>query len=231
MGLLTITGVDARTTATWIKAMGQKYLMRSGCSGVEFAILRSPKVGQSPRYPTRGDIQKIVSYVYPDQLAFHLCGEYARMAHDPARWQELADVVDFTLVKRVQVNSTEASAEAALTLMRFSAHIGMPVVMQWRAGPFPYLPKLDLLQDRSGGKGVIETEWFLPGRLALKARSRIGYAGGLSPENIAEQLPRITAASRGLYTWVDCESGVRTDDWLDIDKAEAMMAAVIGARP
>lgn len=227
MKLLTITGVDERTDADWIKRMGRKYLRDSGHSAVEFAILRSPKVGQSPRYPTQTAIRKITRYVYPNQLAFHLCGRYARMVFE-MEWAELCDIVDFSLVSRVQVNSFECDAAAMLTLQRFSVHIGLPVVMQWRCDPFPCVPGVHFLQDRSGGRGLPETDWFSPDDLCVKAgsRVRIGYAGGLRPENIQQALSFMATAARGKYFWVDCESGVRSGDWLDQEKAEAMMAAV-----
>jgi hypothetical protein len=41
----------------------------------------------------------------------------------------------------------------------------------------------------------------------------------LNPDNIEEQNAAI--ASTGRY-WLDMESGVRTDDWLDLDKCESV---------
>lgn len=220
---MTFTGIDAKTDIGWIKAMGRKYVAPSGVSKVEFAILRSPKAGQSARYPNRDQVKRITDYVYPEQLAFHLCGEYARMVHED-RWGELQDIIDFRLVSRVQVNSALSSAEDILRLARFSIHIDKPVIMQWREKIFPYVPVISLLQDMSGGTGAEAEKWFIPSSLAQKARMTIGYAGGLKPENFKEQLHSMSKASCGLSFWTDCESGVRTDDWFDTDKAESMMA-------
>lgn len=220
---MTFTGIDATTSTDWIKKMGQKYTAPSGVSKLEFAILRSPKAGQSPRYPDRDAVRRITSYVYPQQLAFHLCGEYARMVHED-RWSELLDIIDFKLVSRVQINSTKCAPEDMLRLMRFSATIEKPVIMQWREKRFPYVPNISLLQDMSGGRGEEATEWFYPGELAKKTGMKIGYAGGLKPENFKEQLPLMAKAADGLDFWTDCESGVRTDDWFDTEKAESMMA-------
>lgn len=230
--MFTMTGIDAKTSATWIKDMGSRFVTRSGYTAVEFAILRSPKVGQSARYPTRAEIDKITNYVYPNQLAFHLCGRYAEMVHS-LEWRELCDIIDFSLVSRVQVNSTQCDAAAILTLQRFAVHIEKPVVMQWREVLFPCAPGLQFLQDRSSGRGVAETQWFQPDDLCRKRNSKtmIGYAGGLNPDNINDALPKMRAAARGMAFWVDCETGVRTDDWFDTEKAEAMAQAVIGERP
>lgn len=93
--MLTLTGIDAGVDASWIRKMGRDYCTPGGYTGVEFAILRSPKAGQSPRYPTRQTINAITNYVYPNQLAFHLCGRYARMVHD-GEWGELCDIIDFS---------------------------------------------------------------------------------------------------------------------------------------
>jgi phosphoribosylanthranilate isomerase len=226
MSIMTFTGIDAKTDSDWIKRMGRKYSTGFGGQMVEFAILRSPKAGQSARYPSKEDVRKITNYVYPDQLAFHLCGDYARKVHN-GEWMELLDIIDFSLVSRVQVNSIEADDAAIVRLQRFAKFIGKPVIMQWRTPTFPYIAgDVRLLQDKSGGTGTSPSEWFTPDSIAKKAKKIIGYAGGLNPDNIKENLPKISKAAHGLPYWIDCESGVRTDDWFDKDKAESMMAAV-----
>lgn len=231
--ILTMTGIDAKTDPKWIKSMLRKYILNSGYSGLEFAILRSPKVDQSPRYPTRDVVKRLVSEAKPGDFAFHLCGRYARMVHS-LEWAELCDIIDFSMVGRVQVNSTEADEKAILTLWRFSQHINKPVIMQWRADEFPLVPhSVHLLQDRSGGTGLAETRWAVPDQSTLRGRTYapIGYAGGLGPANVADALTRIRPLSRGRRFWIDCESSLRTDDWFDQSKAEAMAEAVYAAMP
>jgi phosphoribosylanthranilate isomerase len=231
--ILTMTGIDGKTDHNWIKSMLRKHVLTTGYSGLEFAILRSPKVDQSPRYPTRDVIKRLISEAHPGDFAFHLCGRYARMVHSQ-EWAELCDIIDFSAVGRVQVNSTEADEKAILNLWRFSVHINKPVIMQWRADEFPLVPSsVHLLQDRSGGNGISETRWAIPDRSAQKGRNiaPIGYAGGLGPESVADALTKIKPASRGRRFWIDCESSLRTDDWFDQSKAEAMAAAVHAALP
>jgi phosphoribosylanthranilate isomerase len=224
---ITMTGVDAKTSITWMKEACLKYRQHSGHRSVELAILRSPKVGQSPRYPDAKAINAITDYIYPEYLAFHLCGRYANMVHD-GEWLELCDLIDFSLVSRVQVNHADTDENAILKLQRFSVHIDKPVVMQWREPKFPCAPGLHLLQDRSGGRGIAETDWSTPDTLCMNRRSRtsIGYAGGLGPENIEEKIPDIIKAARGKRFWIDCETNLRTADWFDTDKADAMIAAI-----
>lgn len=228
--VLTMTGVDAKTDPKWIKSMLRKYVLRTGYSALEFAILRSPKVDQSPRYPVRDVIKRLTSAAYPGDFAFHLCGRYARMVHS-FEWAELCDIIDFSTVGRVQVNSAEADEKAILTLYRFSVHIGKPVVMQWRGDVFPAVPGLHLLQDRSGGQGIAETSWSSPDAICIKAKPVIGYAGGLGPDNVEQALKSIRSASKGRRFWIDCESSLRTADLFDQAKAEAMASAVKSALP
>jgi phosphoribosylanthranilate isomerase len=229
--LLTLTGIDARTDTKWVKTAIRSLIRKSGYSAVEFGILRSPKVDQSPRYPGRDVINGLLSAGYPGDFSFHLCGRYARMVHD-LEWTELCDIIDFNKVGRVQVNSTECDEKAILTLMRFSIHIGRPVIMQWRGETFPCVPaQVHLLQDRSGGRGITETLWSTPDELALKAKRTVGYAGGLGPHNVGAALKKIVKSAGGNQFWIDCESSLRTDDWFDTAKADAMIEAVRVALP
>lgn len=222
--LLTFTGIDARTSASWIKDIASSTAQLSGYGALEFAILRSPKAGQSNRYPTRQVVEGFHRSVRPDYLAYHLCGGYARMVHEE-RWGELFDIIDFDQVGRVQVNSVECDANAIVTLQRFAVAIGKPVIMQWRGDTFPLAIGIDILQDRSGGKGEVPDRWISPDPLCKKARGDafIGYAGGLGPDVLRDQLPHIVKAAKGKRFWLDCESGIRTNDWFDISKVEAMI--------
>lgn len=71
-----------------------------------------------------------------------------------------------------------------------------------------------LLVDASGGRGVSPAEWTRP-----NTTRAVGFAGGLGPDNLAGELPRIAAVARGPW-WVDMETKLRTDDWFDIALAE-----------
>jgi len=52
------------------------------------------------------------------------------------------------------------------------------------------------------------------------ARLYHGYAGGLGPENLAEQLPLIGQAAGDCRIWVDMESRVRSDNDRQFDLAK-----------
>lgn len=65
---------------------------------------------------------------------------------------------------------------------------------------------IQLLYDRSGGKGVLPEEWPEPGHHSF------GYAGGLSPENIKDQLFTMAAACGDREIWIDMEGRIRDDN-------------------
>jgi hypothetical protein len=88
------------------------------------------------------------------------------------------------------------------------------------------------LMDSSGGTGTLITDFSLP---ASAKTLPVGYAGGLNPDNIAQIFPQMVDQIVSLNTapdqdtdpefntpifWIDMESGVRTDDFFDLDKAE-----------
>lgn len=72
--------------------------------------------------------------------------------------------------------------------------------------------KLSVLLDASGGQGK-DTELQI-----LDADWKVGYAGGFNPDNVGNKLSFLEEnIHKGEY-WIDMESGVRTDDWFDVDK-------------
>lgn len=72
------------------------------------------------------------------------------------------------------------------------------------------------LFDRSHGAGLIPGEWP-----QASTEMACGWAGGLGPENLAEELPKISEkAFAVMQFWVDMETKVRSDDdsRLDLEK-------------
>jgi hypothetical protein len=45
-----------------------------------------------------------------------------------------------------------------------------------------------------------------------------GYAGGLGPDNLAEELRRIEEVAGDAEVWIDMETNVRTAERFDLDK-------------
>ncbi|RYD73538.1 MAG: phosphoribosylanthranilate isomerase, partial [Verrucomicrobiaceae bacterium] len=74
--------------------------------------------------------------------------------------------------------------------------------------------------DPSGGRGVAPTRWPIN-----QSPRIVGYAGGITPENCRAVLDQVGELSQQGF-WLDMESGVRTDDWLDLDKCTSVLEQV-----
>jgi len=72
--------------------------------------------------------------------------------------------------------------------------------------------EVDFLFDSSGGRGILNKQWPEP----IKGHY-CGYAGGLNPDNVLEEVKKISEICPYDY-WIDMESGVRTNDRFDLDK-------------
>ena len=202
---LTFTGIDAHTDLIRARELSLYY-------PIEWGVLFSKeRQGKENRYPSHMDINFIGAETMLT-LSAHLCGEYAEKVlsgEDPG-----ISLRDFD---RVQINSVKPDQTTAAA---FGAARDVTPIIQIRDLEFPEDQGCAMLFDRSGGRGVATTEWprHPGGRL-------VGYAGGISPDNIRDVLEAVD--SSGPY-WLDMESGIRTNDLLDLDKCEAIANAVYG---
>ena len=202
---LTFTGVDADTDLDRLEALSRRFPL-------EWGVLFSPdRQGEEPRYPAMEVIERIRDV--PVNKSAHLCGAYSKavISGDPVE-------LDLSEFGRLQINSRLPNPAA---IAQFAAFRELVPIMQTRDLEFPEDGDVAILFDRSGGFGRPPEEWPRhPGdRL-------VGYAGGISPENIQDVLAAVD--SSGPY-WLDMESGIRTDDLLDLDKCEAVAQAVYGS--
>ena len=69
------------------------------------------------------------------------------------------------------------------------------------------------LFDRSGGKGLVPSSWPL-----IRNDVFCGYAGGLGPETLSEELLKIFEMTNGQEIWIDMESKIRTEKKFDLGK-------------
>lgn len=82
------------------------------------------------------------------------------------------------------------------------------------------LKKCDILYDASFGGGKMAAEYATP----LYDDVRQGYAGGLGPDNILDELPKIQAVQKdpNAEIWIDAEGKLQNDakTTLDLTRAE-----------
>lgn len=191
MKYFTLTGLDALTDLDWVKELYQK------CPQLELGILYSANPAGRVRYPSLHTIKYMVEYLKGNRLAIHICGSDARK-------QLLAGELDPLLanVGRVQVNGKVFEPE----LPKLANKVDNLITQHNPLNSSLLNVRCknhQVLVDSSGGRGITPTHWPL-----LNTTKLVGYAGGLSPANLAKELVTL----KNLADWVDMESHVRLGD-------------------
>jgi len=206
---VTFTGIDYDTNLEELKVVSAEY-------ACEWGILFSPaQQGLDPRYPAHHIIEAALSCDL--MFSAHLCGEYAREVMETSQSR-----LDLSRFARVQVNHTKPDPVA---LARFSEKLGIPVIAQWRDSErFPESYEgVSWLYDTSGGRGTCPDMWP-----TNPSNNMVGYAGGINPTNVAEVLDAVKDLSPAGY-WIDMETGVRTNNFLDLGKVRAVLSTAKAA--
>lgn len=217
MPLITLTGVDDSTPIDAVVKLHTYCLNRY--QAIEFGVLLSPtRQGVDARYPSMGYIERLsnVATRYGLSLSAHYCGGYARSICLDSR--AAPTIVDLTHFHRVQINHTHPNVEE---VDKFGYYYSVHPIIQTRSDTFPEMPvgiNVSMLYDCSGGKGVKPSNWPPhPSNNILVGH--VGYAGGITPDNVIETIESINCDGR---YWIDMESGVRTDGKFDIEKCRAV---------
>lgn len=231
--VVTVTGADESVRPEDLVAISREY------SYVEFGILIGNHAG-SPRFPKEIWKEQLDNLVVDRtrllRLSAHLCGYL------------VTDFLsgDFWTAKhysRHQVNTHGQHCSFSPYHLRRNVRranlCGQQVIFQQDQVNGQVLrtclgrPQADghahlavsALHDLSHGEGRLPGEWPapLPGVYT-------GYAGGLSPENVAEQVEKIMQVTGDLPFWIDAETHLRSDDGkrFDLDKVVRFLEA---ARP
>lgn len=211
---LTISGADDLVKHSDLLAISRKYPF------VEWGILLSKKRAGSPRYPTVDWIKELLNY--PDlNLSGHLCGSYAEDIVYKGNFDHFRP--EWNVFKRFQLNFNSESPPTIDFTECLNCVKEKQLIFQIRGCNREYLDlclkqgrDVNALFDDSGGTGISPESWpeVIPGLFC-------GYAGGLGPENLEQEIPKILVASKGEKISVDMESKVRDDfDNFDLEKVE-----------
>ena len=82
--------------------------------------------------------------------------------------------------------------------------------------------RITMLLDASGGLGIDTPIEVYP------TLHKVGYAGGINADNVAEKLEYLLTNKNVGDFWIDMESGVRTDDCFDLNKVEQVLEICYG---
>lgn len=202
------------------------------CPFVEWGILIGSREGVH-RFPSRdwiGDLS-VVAAASPMNLSLHVCGRYLDELLEGRR--PLSGVIPLESFSRMQLNfhGERVSPSAVVNLaaaLRFELEplagnrpVGVIVQMDgindWIARELqdrisPQLATIQGLFDRSHGAGQLPTHW--PAGIR---NLPVGYAGGLGPDNLEVELPKIRSAAGGELIWIDMESSLYHNQQFDLD--------------
>ena len=215
---VTITGADDSISPEVLVPISAAYPF------AEWGILLSLSRWESPRFPSRQWIYALqdLGDVHALALSLHLCGAVA---------QDLlaGDILTFPVqcahgFQRIQLNHGGKAWHCEATrfpkalawlgaqreyIFQISEGIGLQSLEMYLEDYGNAVPLLDC----SHGTGNLPRIWPRPFLHANdKDYAYHGYAGGLGPDNLADELPRIAEAAGNCRIWIDMETGVRSDD-------------------
>lgn len=230
---ITFTGVDEKTHIGRAKAIAKASRHR-----VEYGILASKSAaGKKPRYPTVRQVNDTANSLMDSpnlKVAVHVCGGWSRqLLKGDAEFFEEIHAVNYRRlqwnINAGQVPQSKWDLEAAVAAMKKHFHGMTQLIIQRNNDMSVTLAEelgllgidMAVLFDASGGRGVVADQWEQPDG------PYCGYAGGLSPENVAINLQNLADfLPEDQSIWIDMESGVRTNDWFDLGKVEAVLKAI-----
>jgi hypothetical protein len=220
---VTLTGVDARTDFDRLRSLSARY-------PVEWGILFSKnRQGRENRFPDLTSLVLLLEPLLssprpPVALSAHICGAYSRNIIERSAPIEIEHFLRGAFV-RTQINGYFPDPEV-FRADDFAKQIGAAKAIIQCRNRFPNNPRVDWLFDRSGGAGEMPESWDAS---ADASPAFCGYAGGIGPDNVLDILADIERTHPdGKPVWIDMENKVRTEDWFDLDKCEAVLRQVYG---
>lgn len=220
---VTITGADDQVAPAALIELSRSYPF------VEWALLGSKTRRGTPRFPSDhwmdGWMEARLDEPVDFRWAVHLCGELARRALSGCQrirgWLHTLARPAYS-TPRVQLNGF---SNYRIPLLAIAEQMpGWEFILQtadlqseFRGLELAKIhPNVVNLLDASGGRGEVAI-W------AERPEKRLGYAGGIGPDNVVEQLEHLLSFKTEQDFWIDMESGVRTDDRFDLDKVRRVL--------
>lgn len=206
---------------------------------VEWGILFSKNNEGAFRFPTRAWVETLVNDVkgrlYPHKLNLsgHICGRWVRDICE-GNWTIVSEMPQLLhSFQRLQLNFH--AQVHRLNRQKFF-YGGIEFLQTYNSSLIFQMDNVNNsllheakemgivgnpLFDLSGGAGILPSSW-------PKAEGfYTGYAGGLSPDNVAEQIEKIKQVAGDARIWIDVERRVRSDDdsKFDLDKVTRFLEA------
>jgi hypothetical protein len=224
---VTVTGADDHVD------MGELIDVSAEFPSIEWGILVSNSMSGVPRFPSNMWFDALcrAAIEYDLNLSLHICGRWAR---DICRgkwsiyeWRN-REVIS-KCFKRIQLNHGNPKIGPLFyTGLLENGWLGLQYIFQVYGRDLEMVRQahaagvdVACLFDSSGGRGVSPDKW------PESYGDYCGYAGGLSPANLAENIRRISEVSSCSSIWVDAETSLRTvdDEFFLMDEVRKFAAA------
>lgn len=224
---VTITGADDAVDPALLDEIGREYPF------VEWGILFSQSREGQPRYPTASWREKFYwATFYRGQYystAAHLCGKSVDALLASYEYYKNEVTMGFDAI---QINKLTTENKGEIFTFAKSVEDEQDIILQYNDNTNVLLnglyedevpENLRILFDASGGKGLSaqETGGWPDIPEPFSSNLAYGYAGGLNETNIEQAMFEIQQMHKDVeegWTWVDLETGARTEDKFDIDK-------------
>ena len=227
---ITITGADDSIKQEEILELSRQYPF------VEWGILVSHSQIGCPRFPSEKWLKglQILSQNIVMKCSAHVCGRWVRQICE-GKWDWLHDIETKIWMSfvRMQLNfhsymhkikqeefidgiKTRCPPSVREVIFQID-NVNNDILNIARESSINAVPLFDL----SGGTGRLPDMW--PTAMGCYC----GYAGGLSPENVVEQLELIETVCGDRTIWIDVETHVRSEDnqQFDLDKVVQFIEA------
>lgn len=230
--LVTLTGADDSIDPKQLIELSKRYPF------VEWGILVSGKRFGSSRFPSEhwlGRLSDLV-HMYSDlkvKLSCHLCGQYVRdllQGNFEEMMKRLNDV--WPIFNRVQINTHGQPHQYNPDFFDFVRMWDRKeFILQYDEANYHLLvdtvraaKNVSTLFDMSHGAGTLPSQWPKSHYLV-----RNGYAGGLGPDNVEQELHRIASSAGNSDFWIDMETKIRSnsDALFDMGKCQEVLDLMI----
>lgn len=197
---------------------------------VEWGLLLSQAKPGTPRYPSVQWMQEAAKI--PIRFSGHICDKWMREVCK-GKWGIFDELPFWPMFKRFQINFSHEVDR--LDIGRFLIGLQEPglqvkqqIILQVEDVNHPVVlaaskvTNVAPMYDVSSGHGILPQEW--PQQVSM---NRCGFAGGLSPDNVAGVLEKLESVAPD-FAWIDVESKVRSEDdqKLDLDKVRQFLENV-----
>ncbi len=210
---ITFTGADDSIHLQDLFELGES-------PSIEWGILISKKNYGTYRFPSADFLEKLYRRVndvrfYPT-LSLHVCGQYVRnlLIGNDEVIKDLKHIWD--IFPRVQLNfhSREHNYNDSIFDI-FRKYSEKEFIFQYdevnkkivEDAMKNNIDNCSILFDLSGGAGILPEKWNKP-----FPDIKCGYAGGLSPDNLHEQMDLIEEIVKDTRVWIDMETHIRSNN-------------------